>query len=95
LSLIGRINFQGKYIAAITGGPRDVQERSLVALGLTPLVDYLATTNKRSAVKIHRIFPRVLQTLDVRAEEEAMVEERHGSCDGGMNELRVIRVEGI
>jgi FMN phosphatase YigB (HAD superfamily) len=95
LSLIGLINFQGKYIAAITEGPRDVQERSLVALGLTPLVDYLTTTNKRGAVKIHGIFPQVLQTVDVSAEEEEMVEGRHGSCDGGMNELRVIRVEGI
>jgi putative hydrolase of the HAD superfamily len=73
LSLIQVLKSRGKKIAVITEGPQDAQERTLTALGLTPLIEYLATTNKLGIAKIDGMFPRVLQTLGVSAEEVVMV----------------------
>jgi putative hydrolase of the HAD superfamily len=73
MSLIHYLKAQNKKIAIITEGPQDAQERTLAALGLTPFVDYLATTNKLGVAKINGMFPHVVQTLGVRAEEVVMV----------------------
>jgi putative hydrolase of the HAD superfamily len=73
LPLVHLLRSQGKKIAVITEGPQDAQERTLAALGLMSLIDYLATTNKLGVAKIDGMFPYVLQTLRVSAGELIMV----------------------
>jgi putative hydrolase of the HAD superfamily len=73
LELWKSLESRGKKIAIITEGPQDAQERTIDALGLASYVDHLATTNKYGIAKTDGLYPRVLKSLGLRAEEVVTV----------------------
>ena len=73
LSLLRAIKDQGKKIAIITEGPQDAQEWTIKNLGISPYVDFLATTNHFKVSKTDGLFPRVLGTLGITPSEIAYV----------------------
>ena len=71
LVLLQTLKRYGRKVAVITEGPQDAQERTVKALGITPYIDYLATTNKLGVAKIDGLFVKVLEHL--RLEPEHMI----------------------
>jgi putative hydrolase of the HAD superfamily len=63
----------GYKIAIITEGPQDAQERAVEALGLTPYIDYLATTNKLGVAKTDGMFVKVLNHLELEPRDMIMI----------------------
>lgn len=63
LGLLTALEHHGHKIAVITEGPQDAQERTVEALGLTPYINYLATTNKLGMSKTSGLFVKVLEYL--------------------------------
>jgi putative hydrolase of the HAD superfamily len=73
ISLLRILKSQGKKIAIVTEGPQDAQERTVAALGLLPHVDSLITTNKLGVAKIHGLFGKALEMLQVQGKDAVMV----------------------
>ncbi|KAI1820304.1 Haloacid dehalogenase-like hydrolase [Xylaria intraflava] len=89
LELLQTVKRLGKKVVIITEGPQDAQEWTVENLGLSPYVDYLATTNHFKVSKTDGLFATVLATLGISPSEIAYV---------GDNELRDMRpaiAEGI
>ncbi len=73
LSLLRTLKSQGKKIAIVTEGPEDAQLWTVQELGITHLVDFLATTNKFRTSKVDGLLGRVLQELEVEAQDAVLV----------------------
>ncbi|KAF2628249.1 HAD-like protein [Macroventuria anomochaeta] len=72
LDLLQTLKRYGHKIAIITEGPQDAQERTVEALGLTPYIDYLATTNKLRVAKTNGLFAKVLEHLKLEPKDMIM-----------------------
>lgn len=73
LFLLRALKASGRKIVVITEGPEDAQERALRDLGLSPYVDFLATTNRFRVSKIDGLFEKVLDHLHVPTHDIAYV----------------------
>jgi putative hydrolase of the HAD superfamily len=73
ISLLKLLKQQGKYIAIVTEGPQDAQERTVAALGLEPYLDRLITTNAFRAAKVDGLFERALDVLGIKSKDVVMV----------------------
>ena len=69
LSVLSCLKRMGKKVAVITEGPQDAQEWTLDKLGLSNMIDYLATTNSLRKSKVDGIYMEVLKHLNIRADE--------------------------
>lgn len=68
---------QGKKIAVITEGSQDAQERTIRALRIDHLINFLAITNKFGLSKANSFFPKVLEHLDTEMEEMVMIGDNY------------------
>ncbi|KAJ3576627.1 hypothetical protein NPX13_g3636 [Xylaria arbuscula] len=73
MDLLRAIKGQGKKIAVITEGPQDAQEWTINNLGISPYVDFLATTNHFKLSKTAGLFSRVLDELGISPSEIAYI----------------------
>ncbi|KAI1362323.1 HAD-like domain-containing protein [Xylaria arbuscula] len=73
MDLLRAIKGQGKKISVITEGPQDAQEWTINNLGISPYVDFLATTNHFKLSKAAGLFSRVLDELGISPSEIAYV----------------------
>ncbi|KAI0206030.1 HAD-superfamily hydrolase, subfamily IA, variant 1 [Astrocystis sublimbata] len=73
LSLLRTIKHLGKKVVVITEGPQDAQEWTIANLGMTPFVDFLATTSHFKVSKIDGLYAKVLETLGIGPSEVAYV----------------------
>ncbi|KAI0479871.1 HAD-superfamily hydrolase, subfamily IA, variant 1 [Xylaria cf. heliscus] len=73
LNLLRTIKRLGKKVVVITEGPQDAQEWTIENLGISPYIDFLATTNHFKISKIDGLFPKVLDTLGIAPSEIAYV----------------------
>ncbi|KAI0856464.1 HAD-superfamily hydrolase, subfamily IA, variant 1 [Xylaria cubensis] len=73
LDLLKTIKRLNKKIIVITEGPQDAQEWTVQKLGISPYIDFLATTNHFKVSKTEGLFSRVLETLGITASEIAYV----------------------
>lgn len=87
LPFLDLLKHHGHKIAIISEGPQDAQERAIETLGLTPYVEYLATSNKLGVAKTEGLFERVLEDLDVEARDVVLV--------GGSWERDVLPAQGL
>ncbi|KAJ2979930.1 hypothetical protein NUW58_g7078 [Xylaria curta] len=63
----------GKKAVVITEGPQDAQEWTVENLGISPYVDYLATTNHFKISKTDGLFNRVLERIGIAPSDVAYV----------------------
>ncbi|KAF3006800.1 hypothetical protein E8E13_010386 [Curvularia kusanoi] len=73
LELFQTLKSRGHSIAVVTEGPQDAQERTVEALGITPYIDYLATTNKLGVAKVDGLFVKVLEHLDLKPADMVVI----------------------
>jgi putative hydrolase of the HAD superfamily len=73
LDLLKTLRQYGHKIAVITEGPQDAQERTVDALGLTPFISYLATTNKLRIAKVDGLYAKVLEHLNITSHDMIMI----------------------
>ncbi|RWA11597.1 hypothetical protein EKO27_g3511 [Xylaria grammica] len=73
LNLLRAIKHLGKKVVIITEGPQDAQEWTAENLGISPYVDFLATTNHFKVSKTDGLFAKVLGTLGITPSEIAYV----------------------
>ncbi|KAI1735413.1 HAD-superfamily hydrolase, subfamily IA, variant 1 [Xylaria scruposa] len=73
LNLLKTIKRLDKKIVVVTEGPQDAQEWTVQKLGISPYIDFLATTNHFKVSKTDGLFSRVLETLGITASEIAYV----------------------
>lgn len=73
MELFQTLKHHGCKIAVVTEGPQDAQERTIDTLGITPYVDYLATTNKLRVAKVDGLFVKVLEYLRLDPREMVVI----------------------
>ncbi|KAI0448413.1 Haloacid dehalogenase-like hydrolase [Xylaria acuta] len=71
--LLRTIKRLGKKIVVITEGPQDAQEWTVENLGISPYIDFLATTNHFKISKTDRLFTKVSEKLGITSSEIAYV----------------------
>jgi putative hydrolase of the HAD superfamily len=65
--LLTRLKALRKKIVVITEGPEDAQQRTVSALGIAHLIDFLATTSSFGVSKTNGLFREVLTHLNIGA----------------------------
>jgi HAD superfamily hydrolase (TIGR01549 family) len=71
--LLKRLKALGKKIVVITEGPEDAQQRTVKALGIAHMIDFLATTNSFGVSKTAGLFKNVLAHLNITPADIAYV----------------------
>lgn len=89
LSLLRIVKRLGKKIVIITEGPQDAQEWTVENLGISPYIDFLATTNHFKISKIDGLFTKVLESLGISPLEMAYV------GDNEFRDMKPAMAEGI
>ncbi|RYC65471.1 hypothetical protein CHU98_g747 [Xylaria longipes] len=80
LNLLRTIKRLGKRIVIITEGPQDAQEWTVENLGISPYIDFLATTNHFKISKTDGLFTKVLETLGITPSEIVYVGDNEHRC---------------
>ncbi|KAI0971605.1 HAD-like domain-containing protein [Xylaria arbuscula] len=73
LSLLKEIKCSGKKVVILTEGPQDAQKWTVENLGISPYIDFIATTNYFKVTKTDGLFTQVLETLRITPSEIAYV----------------------
>jgi putative hydrolase of the HAD superfamily len=71
--LLKQLKALGKKFVIITEGPEDAQQRTVKALGIAHMIDFLATTNSFGVSKTAGLFKKVLAHLNITAADIAYV----------------------
>lgn len=88
-ALLSSLRGLGKRIVIMTEGPQDAQERTVRALGLEPYIDFLATTNRFGCAKTTGLFARVMDHLDIAADDIVFI------GDSWQRDMEPAMAEGI